>query len=247
MGKIAEEIEEIGGEINAYTSWDETVFHIVVPSSEVSRGLDILTDAVFRPSTVPDELEKEKKVVIEEILEGEDRPEDVASKLLFQTAYTTSPYQYPIIGFKDVVEKITRENIVDFRKRWYVPENMFMMVVGDVDPVKVSKDVERLTSDVKPTGFFRMPLPQEPPQKQIRSAVLRDANARETRLDIAFHIPPMMGNDVNALDLIADILAARDDSRLVRMLKKEKGLVNSISALLPDTQRTRIDADLCHS
>ncbi|MBI5248299.1 MAG: insulinase family protein, partial [Desulfomonile tiedjei] len=229
VGRISEEIEEIGGEINAYTSLDETVFHIVVPATEASRGLDILTDAVFRPSIDPQELEREKKVVVEEILEGEDRPEDVASRLLFKTAYTRSPYQYPIIGFKDVVEKITRENILDFYKKWYVPENMFLIIVGDVDPLAVSKDLESLTANVKQTGFFRVPLPQEPPQKNIRSAALRDANARETRLDIAFHIQSMKGNDVNALDLIADILAARDDSRLVRLLKKEKGIVNSIS------------------
>lgn len=228
VGRIAEEVEEIGGEINAYTSLDETVFHIIVPSSEVARGLDILTDAVFRPSIDPQELEKEKKVVIEEILEGEDRPEDVASKLLFKTAYTRSPYQYPIIGFKDLVEKMTRENILDFRKKWYVPENMFLMVVGDVDPVEVYKQVERLTSDIKKTGFLKVDLAQEPPQDKIRVASLRDSNARETRLDIAFHIPSMKGNDVNALDVAADLLGARDDSRLVRILKKEKGLVNSI-------------------
>jgi zinc protease len=230
VGKIAEEIEEIGGEINAYTSWDETVFHIVVPSPEVARGLDILTDAVFRPSIDAQELEKEKKVVIEEILQGEDRPDDVISKLLFKTAYIKSPYQYPIIGYQDIVEKTTRENILDFRKRWYVPENMFLMVVGDVNPADVRREVEKFTSDIKQTGFFKIPLAQEPPQEKIRSAVIKDRNARETRLNIAFHIPSMKSNDVNALDLAADALGAREDSRLVRILKKEKGLVNSISA-----------------
>ena len=72
--------------------------------------------------------------------------------------------------------------------------------------------------------------PSKPRQTQIRSAVTRDPNAIETRLDIAFHIPSMKGNDVNRLDLAADILGARDDSRLVRILKSEKALVNSISA-----------------
>ena len=104
------------------------------------------------------------------------------------------------------------------------------MVVGDVDPAAIRKDVERFTSDVKPTGFLQVSLPQEPRQTQIRSAVTRDANAVETRLDIAFHIPCMKGNDVNRLDLAADILGARDESRLVRVLKREKALVNSITA-----------------
>lgn len=229
-GEIAKEVEAIGGEINAYTSWDETVFHIVVPSSAAPRGLDIVTDAVLRAVIDAKELDREKKVVLEEILEEKDRPEEVASNLLFETAYVKSPYRFPVIGKKEIVEKITRKNILDFRSKWYVPENMFLLVVGDVDPVSVRADVERLTSDVNPTPFFRPPLPQEPPQTQIRGAVLRDPNATETRLDLAFHIPSMKGNDVNALDLAADILGAREDSRLVRELKQEKAIVHSISA-----------------
>ncbi|MBI4965522.1 MAG: insulinase family protein [Desulfomonile tiedjei] len=230
VGKIASEIEALGGETNAYTSWDETVFHVTVPSSEVSAGMDILTDAVLYPSIDPGELDKEKQVVIEEILEGEERPERKISKLIFKTSYVKSPYQYPIIGFKDLVEKMTREDILTFRKKWYVPENMFLLVVGDVDPSKVRDEAARLTADLKPTGFFRPPKPDEPVQEKIRTAIVRDVNTRETRLSMAFHIPSMQGNDVNALDLVGDILGARESSRLIRVLKKEKGLVNSISA-----------------
>lgn len=230
VGRIAEEVEEIGGQINAYTIWDETVFHVIVPSSATSQGLDIITDAVFRSIIDQKELEKEKKVVLEEILEEQDRPDEVAFNQVFKTAYIRSPYRFPVIGQKEIVEKITRKNMLDFRKKWYVPENMFLLVAGDVDPAAIRKDVERFTSDVKATGFLKVSLPQEPRQTQIRSAVNRDPNAIETRLDIAFHIPSMKGNDVNKLDLAADILGARDDSRLVRILKSEKALVNSISA-----------------
>lgn len=230
VGTIAAEIEALGGDINAYTSWDETVFHVTVPSSAVSQGLDILTDAVFRPAIDPQELEKEKQVVLEEILEGEERPERKASKLLFHTAYEKAPYKYPVIGYKEIVEKITRNDIIKFREKWYVPENMFLVVVGDVNPDDLRTDLVKYTTDLKPIGFFRPPRESEPAQKAIRSAVLRDRNARETRLHIAFHIPSMESSDVNALDLAGDILGARDSSRLVKSLKKEKGLVNSISA-----------------
>lgn len=230
LGQIASEVEALGGDINAYTSWDETVFHITVPSSATAQGLDILTDAVLRPTIDAQELAKEKQVVLEEILEGEERPARKASKLLFHTAYEKSPYKYPIIGYKDVVEKFTRDDILAFRKKWYVPENMFLLVVGDVNAAQIRDEVQRLTADLKPQGFFRPPRPQEPIQKQIRSSVVKDNNARETRLGLAFHIPSSQGNDVNALDLASDILGARESSRLVRVLKKEKGLVNSIYA-----------------
>jgi zinc protease len=230
LGQIAAEVDALGGDINAYTSWDETVFHITVPSSATLKGLDILTDAVLRPVIDPVELEKEKKVVLEEILEGEERPERKASKLLFKTAYVKSPYRHPIIGFKKIVEGFKRKDIIDFRKQWYVPENMFFVIVGDVDAEKIASELEKLTADIKPKGFFAPPRPQEPVQKKIRSALIRDRNTRQTRLHVAYHIPSLKGNDVNALDLAADILGSRQSSRLVRAIKKEKGLVNNISA-----------------
>lgn len=230
VGQIAAEVESLGGDTNAYTSWDQTVFYINVPSVATLQGLDILTDAVLNPVIDPGELAKEREVVIEEILEGEERPERKASKQLFLTAYTNGPYRLPIIGYRETVEKFTREDIIAFRKKWYVPENMFLLIVGDVDPAKLKPEIERLTAGLNPTGFFRPPRPVEPDQTQIRSALVRDDNAKETRMHLAFHIPSLMANDVNAIDLAADILGSRESSRLVRVLKKEKQLVHSISA-----------------
>src|SRR5208283_5507236 len=109
------------------------------------------------------------------------RPSHVASNLLFKTAYIKSPNRFPIIGNKESFKKVTRKAVLDYRKKWYVPENMFLLVVGDVDSVSVRKDVERFTLDVKPTGFFKAPLPQEPPQEQIRTSVATDTTDSETR------------------------------------------------------------------
>ncbi|MCX5874333.1 MAG: pitrilysin family protein [Deltaproteobacteria bacterium] len=230
VGRIAGEVEALGGDINAYTSWDETVFHITAPSSAIAQTLDILTDAVLKPSIVPGELEKEKQVVLEEILESAERPERKASQLLFDNAYVASPYKYPIIGYKDIVEKITRDNIFAFRNKWYVPENMFLLIVGDVDTSAVLREVEKLTADLKPVGFFRPPRTTEPFQKDVRTSLVPDKNSRETRMHLAFHIPGVKSVDVSALDLAGDILGGRESSRLVKSLKKEKGLVHSISA-----------------
>lgn len=116
VGQVAVEIEALGGDMNAYTSWDETVFFVTVPSNAASDGMDILTDAVLNPSIDQGELEKEKQVVLEEILEGEERPERKASKLIFETAYTKSPYKFPVIGYREAVSKFTRDDIMGFRK-----------------------------------------------------------------------------------------------------------------------------------
>ena len=230
VGRIAAEVEALGGDINAYTSWDQTVFHITAPSSAIAQSLDILTDAVLHPSIDAGELQKEMQVVLEEILETSERPERKSSQLLFDTAYTVSPYKYPVIGYKEVVEKFTRDDILSFRKKWYIPENMFLLVVGDVDTSAVLKEVRKLTADIKPIGFFRPPRPVEPIQNDVRTSFVVDKNSRETRLNMAFHIPSAESVDVNALDLIGDILGGRESSRLVKSLKKDKGLVHSISA-----------------
>ena len=238
-GVIASEVETLGGDINAYTSWDETVFHIVVPSSATLKGLDILTDAVLRPTIDADELAKEKPVVIEEILEGEERPERKAGKLLMLNAYAVSPYRYPVIGFKDVVEKFTRDDILRFREKWYVPENMVLVIVGDVDPISLKKELEGMTADIKPRPFWHHPRAMEPVQQDIRTSAVRDNNARETRLHMAFHIPSIQGPDVNALDLAGDILGARESSRLVNVVKKQKQLVHTISGICYNAQGRR--------
>jgi hypothetical protein len=139
VGQIASEVEALGGETNAYTSWDETVFFITVPSHATLQGLDILTDAVLRPAIDAQELAREKEVVLEEILEGDERPERKASKQLLWTAYSRSPYRFPVIGYKETVEKVTRDDVLSFRKKWYVPENMFLLIVGDVNADQIRK------------------------------------------------------------------------------------------------------------
>lgn len=230
VGRIAKEIEALGGSTNAYTTWDRTVFLVTVPSDKVLDGLDILADAVINPLIDPQELEREKKVVLEEILEGEERPQKKSFELLFETAYTQSPYKYPVIGYKEIVSGFSRDDVLAFRKRWYVPQNMFLVVVGDVDPQALRPEIERMTRDLKPSKFVPGNRAAEPAQEQIRQAIIRDPNSRETFLNIAFHIPSVKSAEVNALDIAADLLGSRESSRLVHVLKKQKHLVHSISA-----------------
>ena len=230
VGQIAAELEALGGYVNAFTSKDETVFHVTVPSRATLQGLDILTDAVLNPLIDPKELEKEKKVVIEEMLERKERPDVMLHEFLNKHAYLRNPYRYPIIGSKKTVESFTRDDILAFRKKWYVAENMFLVVVGDVNTAKLRPEIERLAGPLPARNLFRPPQLVEPPQKKIRAALLRDKSAREARVSIAFHIPSMRNADVNALDLASSILGGRQSSRLVRVIKKEKALVNEISS-----------------
>lgn len=227
--EVATEIDALGGAVKAYTSWDETVYSITAPSSASLKALDILTESILRPLQDEEGIRAAKQSVLEQILSREDSSQTKVSDSLFKTAYLNSGYRYPIVGQKDTVEKITLDDLVTYRKKWYVPENMFLVVVGDVDAKKVVAEVERLTADLKPTGFIRPSRQVEPTQKEIRTALIKDPHAEETLLNLAFQIPSIRNPDVNALDLAAEILGSGAGSRLMAGLKK-KGLVKAISA-----------------
>src|SRR5438128_135107 len=114
VGEIAQEVEGSGGDINAWTSFDQTVFHLVMASRYFDTGLDILSDAIQSSSFDPTELERELKVVLEEIKQGEDAPARVATQALFGTAFAKHPYRRPVIGYEKQVRALTREKLLDF-------------------------------------------------------------------------------------------------------------------------------------
>ena len=105
-------------------------------------GLDILADALFRTRrSIPAELERELKVVLEEVKQGEDNPSRVATQTLFATAYTKHPYRRPVIGYTKTVKSFTRERLLDFFHRYYVANNITLVVVGDFDPQKAQQKI----------------------------------------------------------------------------------------------------------
>ena len=144
VGAIAAEVESSGGNINAFTSADHTVYHVVLASRYCRTGLDILSDAMLNTTFDPHELEKELQVVMEEWKRGEDSPTSRAATELFRLAYTTHPYGRPVIGFRETVEALNRERVVNFYQRWYHPNNMTLVIVGDIDREAVRRDVTQL-------------------------------------------------------------------------------------------------------
>src|SRR5881275_141457 len=111
VGQIAQEVEASGGEINAWTSFDQTVYHLVLASRFFDTGLDILADALQNSSFDPEELDRELKVVLEEVKQGEDNPSRVATQALFGAAFTRHPYRRPVIGYTKTVKSFTRERL----------------------------------------------------------------------------------------------------------------------------------------
>lgn len=229
VGAIAAEVESSGGQINAFTSSDHTVYHLILASRYFATGLDIIADALQNTTFDPHELSKELNVVMEEWKRGEDSPTTRAATELFRQAYTTHPYGRPVIGFRETIEALNRERVVNFYQRWYHPNNMTLVIVGDLDCETARQEVLRLFASRPATPLPFRPRTPEPPQNAFRMSVL-DMNVEEFYLYLSFPLPPADHKDVFALDLLSYILGGGESSHLVQGVQVEQELVNWISA-----------------
>src|SRR6184192_3218647 len=130
--EIAQKIQDVGGYINAYTSFDRTVFWIDVPKDGVPIALDVLADAMMNSTLPAEEYAREQEVIRREFAMGMDDPDRTITHLLFATAYQRHPYRLPVIGLIDIYNNLTQEQVVEYYKRRYVPNNLTFIVVGDI-------------------------------------------------------------------------------------------------------------------
>lgn len=229
VGEIAADVEAAGGDINAYTSFDQTVYHVTIASREVDVALDILADAVQHSAFDADELEKELEVVLEELRRGKDNPSRVASELLFSNAFRTHNYGRPIIGYVETVERFRREQILEFYRKWYQPKNMVLVVAGDVDADTIFEKAERLFAPVEDRPLPARPRVPEAPQDGLRFADAR-MDIQETHLTVAWHGPALADPDTPALDVLTVLLGTGESSRLYRRVKRDAELVTDCYA-----------------
>ncbi len=228
VGEIAKIIEENGGDINAWTSFDDTVYHIVMPSEKYEMGLDIIADVIMNSAFDPKELAKEKEVVLEEIRQNRDIPQRRLIDELFSLSYEIHPYKRPVIGYADSVRKITRQKIYEFYKKFYVPQNIVLVVAGDVSAASIYSRVQNLFSafkGTKPVSERRA----EPQQNVPRIKIVKDKFI-EAQIGIAFHISSISEEDTVVLDLLSVLLGGSQSAKLRETLVVDKTLATDIFA-----------------
>ncbi len=230
VGEIAKTVEAAGGDINAYTSFDQTVYYINMASRYAATGLEILADAVQHPLFDAQEVTRESEVILEEIRRSKDSPDHEASEKLFATAYGTHPYGRPIIGFEQTVKSFTRNSLMGYFEKWYVPSNMVFIVVGDFT---VSDVLSRLTKAFEgspriPKPLFNTEIIAAPPQT-VGPRLLKDtANIQATYFNLGFPIPHFTHRDTATMDLLSQVLAGGESSRLEQVIRQKKHLVQQI-------------------
>ncbi len=228
-GVIDSTVQDLGGYINAYTSFDRTVYWIDIPSSGVSEAVDIVSDVMMNATIPADEYEKEQEVIRREFAMGFDDPNRVSSRQLFSSVFTESPYRHPVIGYLDIYNRLTRQDVVDYYKSRYVPNNIFLVVVGDVDAMAIKSQVENFFVDYPRVALPPVYVPAEPNQTGRRD-VSEEFPTELTRLNLAWRVPSVTSPDMPALDLLGTILGGGDSSPLNQEIREKKGLAHTIDA-----------------
>ena len=229
-GEVAAAIESRGGEINAWTSFDQTVYHTVIASQFARDGLEVLADVVRHSRFDPEELAREIEVVCEEIKRSLDAPSRRASRDLFSTAYQAHPYRRPVIGWAETVRSFSREKVLEFYERHYTPKNIVLTATGDLSREQLEAWAEALLGGDWGRPYAGPPVRDREPLLEGRRFYLREDEVKEAYLNLAFPIPPVDHDDTPGLDLLAMIAGQNQSSRLLLEVKRRRSLVNEIHA-----------------
>ncbi len=229
QGRIDQEVQDAGGQMNAYTSFDRTVYWINVPNTGAGVALSVLAD-VMQNATIPEEtLGKELDVIRREMDMGLDDPGRRSSRKLFETAYTTSPYRHGIIGHIDIFNRLKREDIAAYYNERYAPNNCFFVVVGDIAAESVEQQLKELYKTSKAMPVPPLYIPEEPVQT-ARRTFIEEASIELGHVHFSWHIPDVRHPNVPVLDVLSVILGNGRSSRLYKELREKKAVVHSADA-----------------
>jgi len=228
-GRIDQEVQGAGGYMNAYTSFDRTVYYISVPNTGARIAVDILCD-IFQNASLPaDELIKELDVIRREMDMGQDDPGRRSSRRLFESSYSKSPYRYPVIGLPDLFNRLTRDHLVAYYQEKYAPNNCFLVVVGDIRPAEVLEQIKAAYAKTTARSVPASSIAVEPRQAAPRE-VIEETSVELGHFHVAWHTPDLRHPDTAALDVLATLLGSGRSSRLYQAVRERTALVHSDSS-----------------
>ncbi len=225
-GEIDRLVESLGGNINAGTSKDFTYYHIEIAKPFWRQALEVLYQLTLKAILDDRMIEKEKPIVIEELRRGKDNPTTVLWETFEKTAYKVSPYRFPVIGFEETIRKFQRDRLLKFYRSFYQPKNMAIVVVGNVDPEEVEKEVRRTFGKEEGRAVPEIQIPKEPEQEGIRFERLKDPRVQKAYWIIGWRAPAIGKTDYYGMMVFDEIVGNGRTSLFYRELK-EKGLVYS--------------------
>jgi len=227
-GHVDRAVEGVGGRSNAVTSFDYTTFYLVLPADAAATGIELLADMAFQSTFAAAEVAREREVIFEETRLEQDNPRTAIVRQLYGLVFAEHPYGRPVLGTRPTMQAATQERLRAFNRRYYVPENMTLVVAGPVDPVAVRGIVDRTFGRMPGTGLKSVPPPAPRP---LTGGVRRTVERPEQQAHLALGWAAPRADDPNgdAVDLLTTILAGTESSRLARRLRDQERLVSSVT------------------
>lgn len=229
-GQVAKDVEAMGGYLNAATSFDKTWYITDMPAEHWRLGMDVVKDMAFQASLDAKELEAEKNVVISELERGEDSPMRKLFESLQTATLKNTPYGRPIIGFVDSIRAITADDLKNYVRRWYQPQNMMLLVAGDIDPAEVLAYAQTLFGDLKNSTDLPVPEPINLDNVAGDSTLVEVYKGPWQKVYLGLALPAPALGDLRSigLDVLAYLLGGDGTSMLYRKYKYDQQLVDSI-------------------
>jgi predicted Zn-dependent peptidase len=220
---IAEAIEDVGGHLNAYTSREQTAYYARVLGDDVPLAVDLLGDILQRSTFDPDELERERGVVIQEIGEVQDTPDDLVFDLLQEAAYPDQAVGRPILGTVETVSGFSREGLAGYMGQHYAADSMVVAAAGRIDHAELVELATRQFGDLKPNTRAEMPL------AEYRGGEARcDRKFEQVHLTFGFPGVAFTDDRFFALQIMSTILGDGMSSRLFQEVRENRGLAYSV-------------------
>lgn len=239
-GEFDREVEYRGGVTNAATSYDYAHYFITTAVQYLDDTLPYLAEILLNAAIPDDEFDRERDVVLEELRQSYDNPDCLAFQILSETVYQQHPYGRPILGIEETLQQQTPEMMRAFHRSYYQPENMTVVVVGNLTQAEALQLVERNFSTFPSPSFCPRSFQEaEPPITQIRRQELCLPRLEQARLLMAWIGPGLDASlqsldaqlhDAYSLDLISVLLAEGRTSRLIWELREERNLVQGIGS-----------------
>ncbi len=223
--QIAEEMDAVGGQLNAFTSKDCTCYYAKVIDENLPLAVDILADLTCHAVLDEAELNKERGVILEEIAMDEDSPEDLVHELLSKAQFGEQSLGMPILGPSELIERYTPADLAAFRGKHYRPDNAVVALAGNYDPDEVKALVEQFFGewDNKGDGMI---LPAQTPLSGVNLA--KEKDTEQMHLCLGFEGTPYGGEDVCAQAVLNNLLGGAMSSRLFQRIREELGMAYSI-------------------
>jgi len=234
--RIKESIEGVGGSLNGFTSEELTCYLVKLPNSHLDLSLDILSDMVINPLLHPEEIEKERTVILEEIKMYKDLPQSYVYELLDELLWPEQPLGMAITGTVESVNRINEEDLSLFKKQYYVPSNIIVSAAGLLEHNKFTNRIKNIFSSLKSknvSAFLKVKEEQHRPQLK-----LLHKDTEQTHLVLGFHGFKRDHPSRYALGLLHVILGANMSSRLFNELREKKALAYEIGTQVKYFQDT---------